>query len=281
MDLNLIRIFVAVYSNRSYTQAANELDISQPAVSQAIKRLEEHVGTALFVREGRGIAPTAKAVQLAQPLETAMNLVNGAFASERQLLGYCVEAVLHSIGSMKGIKFMLPPSNQAQAFEDLRTNKVELLIDNAMTNDPAFVVETLTEQSIVVVCRRDHPRLTTDTISKEAFFEEEHVVLKARRGGSHFLDILTPENLDPRRESVEVTALSGMAMMISSSDHIGIMPRPFAQLWADKLALKLMPMPVASDPLALHMVFHKRFIDDPHHSRMRELIRAKVLRSLV
>ncbi|WP_026971826.1 LysR family transcriptional regulator [Aliagarivorans marinus] len=276
MDLNLIRVFVAVYSHCSYTQAANELEISQPAVSQAIKRLEDHLGTALFIREGRGIAPTAKAIQIAQPFENAINLVNTAFASERQLMGYCVEAVLHSIGNMEGIKFALPPSNQKQAFEDLRSNKVDLLLDNAMTNDPAFVVEPLTEQSIVVVCRQGHPRLSGDSICKQAFFAEEHVVLKSKRGGSHFLDILTTESLDPCKESVEVSALSGLAMMVSSTDCIGIMPLPFAQLWADKLGLKIMPMPVKSIPLALHLVYHRRFADDPHHKKIREQLRTRV-----
>lgn len=276
MDLNLIRIFVAVYGNGSYTQAARALNISQPAVSQAIKRLEDSVGMPLFIRQGRGITPTAKAVSMAEPLETAMNLINGAFSSERRLLGYGVEAVLHSIGKLDGIKFVLPPSDQSQALDDLRTNKVELMVDNVMTEDPAFVSELLSEQPIVVVCREQHPRLTTETMTREAFYNEEHVVLKTRRGGSQLLDVLTPESLEPRNETMEVTALSGMAMMISSSDLIGIMPVSFARLWANKLSLKIMPMPIESLPLALHLVYHRRFTDDQHHRSIREQIRERV-----
>lgn len=126
-----------------------------------------------------------------------MNLINGAFSSERRIIGYGVEAILHAIGTLDGVKFVLPPSNQAQAFEDLRTNKVELMIDNATTNDPAFVVEKLAEQPSVVVCRKEHPRLTQEHISKQDFFAEEHVVLKTRRSGSQLLDLLTPENFEP------------------------------------------------------------------------------------
>ncbi|GAL15344.1 transcriptional regulator LysR family [Vibrio astriarenae] len=185
MDLNLIRIFVAVYGNGSYTQAARALNISQPAVSQAIKRLEDSVGMPLFIRQGRGITPTAKAVSMAEPLETAMNLINGAFSSERRLLGYGVEAVLHSIGKLDGIKFVLPPSDQSQALDDLRTNKVELMVDNVMTED-LLRIRALSEQPIVVVCREQHPRLTTETMTREAFYNEEHVVLKTRRGGSNY-----------------------------------------------------------------------------------------------
>ncbi|MDD1827954.1 LysR family transcriptional regulator, partial [Photobacterium sp. ZSDE20] len=68
MDLNLLTTFLAVYKHSSITVASEQLDISQPAVSAAIKRLEGVVGKTLFVREGRGIAPTGAAVSLANKI---------------------------------------------------------------------------------------------------------------------------------------------------------------------------------------------------------------------
>lgn len=61
MDLRLIEIFSAVMRHRSATEAARVLGISQPAVSAALKRLEQEVGFALFRRESRHIVPTAEA----------------------------------------------------------------------------------------------------------------------------------------------------------------------------------------------------------------------------
>ena len=61
MDIHHLRIFTAVYRNRSFTRAAAELRISQPTVSEHMRKLEEELGSQLFDRLGRTIVPTDKA----------------------------------------------------------------------------------------------------------------------------------------------------------------------------------------------------------------------------
>ena len=61
MDLRLVEIFHAVMQHRSVTEAARSLGVSQPAVSAALKRLEQDVGFALFRRQSRRIVPTTEA----------------------------------------------------------------------------------------------------------------------------------------------------------------------------------------------------------------------------
>lgn len=61
MDLRIVEIFSAVMQHRSATEAARALGISQPAVSAAVRRLEQSVGFVLFRRESRHIVPTAEA----------------------------------------------------------------------------------------------------------------------------------------------------------------------------------------------------------------------------
>jgi DNA-binding transcriptional LysR family regulator len=60
------RTFLAVYRAGSLTAAARVVDISQPAVSGQIQALERQLGFTLFLRRGRGIEPTARAVDLAR-----------------------------------------------------------------------------------------------------------------------------------------------------------------------------------------------------------------------
>src|ERR1700759_4756013 len=64
LDLNLLRVFVVVAEQRSVTQAAARLYLTQPAVSAALRRLTPAVGAPLFVRQGRGLALTARGEQL-------------------------------------------------------------------------------------------------------------------------------------------------------------------------------------------------------------------------
>ena len=63
MEIRELRYFAAVYSERSLTAAARRCFISQPSISAAIANLEAELGTTLFIRHKKGVAPTASAEQ--------------------------------------------------------------------------------------------------------------------------------------------------------------------------------------------------------------------------
>lgn len=65
MDLSLLRTFVTVYRAGSFTRAAALLGLSQPAVTSQIRALERHLGRTLFLRQARGVTPTAVGDELA------------------------------------------------------------------------------------------------------------------------------------------------------------------------------------------------------------------------
>ena len=83
LDLNLLRVFVVVAESGSLTKAADRLYLTQPAISAALKRLQQAVGAPLFAREGRGVALTARGqrtLERARPLLSS--LVDAALAPE-------------------------------------------------------------------------------------------------------------------------------------------------------------------------------------------------------
>ncbi len=63
MDIRELRYFAAVFRERSLTAAAQRCFISQPSISAAISSLETELGTTLFIRHKKGVAPTAAAEQ--------------------------------------------------------------------------------------------------------------------------------------------------------------------------------------------------------------------------
>jgi DNA-binding transcriptional LysR family regulator len=63
MDIRELRYFAAVFRERNLTAAAKICFISQPSISTAITHLEAELGTALFIRHKKGVAPTASAEQ--------------------------------------------------------------------------------------------------------------------------------------------------------------------------------------------------------------------------
>jgi DNA-binding transcriptional LysR family regulator len=78
LDLNLLRLFDAVWRTRSVSLAAQQLGMSQPAASQGLARLRTMLGDALFQRSGSGVRPTPRADRLAQGVQMALATIEEA-----------------------------------------------------------------------------------------------------------------------------------------------------------------------------------------------------------
>jgi DNA-binding transcriptional LysR family regulator len=77
-DIHLLRTFLAVYRAGTFTRAAQELHLTQPAVSVQIRSLETQVGKPLFRRAARGVTPTAAGRELAQAAGSHIDALEGA-----------------------------------------------------------------------------------------------------------------------------------------------------------------------------------------------------------
>jgi DNA-binding transcriptional LysR family regulator len=78
LDLNLLVIFHQLLLDRSVSVAAQNLEITQPAMSNALKRLRTALNDDLFVRTNQGMQPTPYAMQLAEPVANAIGTLHGA-----------------------------------------------------------------------------------------------------------------------------------------------------------------------------------------------------------
>ena len=83
LDLNLLRVFDEVMSERSLTRAAENLAITQPAVSNAMRRLRDAMGDELLVRHGQGVQPTPRAQALWPVVREALASLADNLAPER------------------------------------------------------------------------------------------------------------------------------------------------------------------------------------------------------
>jgi len=80
LDLNLLRVFDVVMAERNLTRAAERLSLTQPAVSNALKRLREAVGEDLLTRSAHGVVPTPRAEALWPEVRSALGRLRGVLA---------------------------------------------------------------------------------------------------------------------------------------------------------------------------------------------------------
>lgn len=78
VDLELYRIFYVVAKNKHMTRASEELHISQPAISQSIKKLEDQLGGALFLRSNKGMELTEEGKMFYEYVKGALELITNA-----------------------------------------------------------------------------------------------------------------------------------------------------------------------------------------------------------
>lgn len=76
VDLNLLVVFMTVFQQMSVSRAAMLLSVGQPAVSNSLVRLRERFNDQLFIRSGRGVRPTRRAVEIADALLPAMSIID-------------------------------------------------------------------------------------------------------------------------------------------------------------------------------------------------------------
>src|SRR5680860_468910 len=82
LDLNLLRVFDVVMTEQNLTRAANRLSVTQPAVSNALKRLRETVGDDLLIRTAYGVKPTPRAEALWPAVRRALSDLEAALIPE-------------------------------------------------------------------------------------------------------------------------------------------------------------------------------------------------------
>lgn len=133
IDFELYRIFYTVANNKNITKASKELNISQPAISKSIKKLEEQLGGQLFVRTKRGVIITEEGQEFYNYIKQAIEFINNAENKFTDLIN--LESGCIKIGSNTTLtkEFLLPyleefnskyPKIDIQIVTDLTSNLI-------------------------------------------------------------------------------------------------------------------------------------------------------------
>lgn len=279
MDLNLFTTFLSVYKHKSITLAAEELSISQPAVSAALKRLESVIGKALFVREGRGITPTGAAVTLANKIESPMSVLDSIEGQQNHLNIYCSEAVLFKVVDIDGITLGETPLEEESIYDDLYTQKVDLVIDVMSHKKHSLIVEEFHSEDAVCLTRIDHPRVG-ENITLEQYFEEEHIALRFRRNDLDTINYLSEKPVAPRRVKIQTGSIASMLAAASRSDLVASSSRSVAEEFAQQIGLRVHDLPFPLQQIKFNMIYHRRYANDPFHKAKREELRRAITQQI-
>jgi len=131
IDFELYRIFYVVANNKNITKAAQQLNISQPAISKSIKNLEEQLGGQLFTRTKRGVILTEEGNEFYNYIKQAMEYISNAENKFTELINLETGSIRIGISTTLTKEFLLPYLEEFHA----KYPKIDIQIITHITNE--------------------------------------------------------------------------------------------------------------------------------------------------
>ncbi len=291
IDLNLLKVFEALHDESSASRAALRLGVTQSAVSAALRRLREVYCDQLFVRTGRGLAPTLQANQLKPVISDALNKCRQSLAmldpAANQYDGRSVAIGLSDDFEIAyGRRLIEEIARRAPKlrliFRQTHSQIVaralmERSIDLAITAG-GFAERLLSRQVLGeggYACLVDPASLAPgqQQIALQEFVEREHILVSS--GG--FIGI-TDEGLAAvglsRRVCASTTHFAALPFLLKGSQAVATIPAHAAASIAALSGLALLPCPLALPRYPVELGWRTSTQIDPVLVKVREAIAA-------
>lgn len=311
VDLNLLKVFDAVYEDGNLVRAGRRLNLSQSAVSHALTRLREVIGDELFVRTAKGMVPTARASAMAPALRDSLRRIEATlgvetFTPENSTRSFViaandyVTAVVVAQLSRKmeqcapGVDLVIRPSTRLDLAEQIDVGRIDLAIGIFAQVPPRLSSRTLLHQGEVILMRKGHPAarrklalsdlarypLVTISVGGQeegavgGFIIERGLARQAEMFDRHALEeALNQVNAAPRMRLTVPHSLA-IPALLRESNMLSIIPSSLAGTLTRAGELLVRQTPYASGHSTLRAVWHKRNDHDPAHAWLREMVEA-------
>jgi DNA-binding transcriptional LysR family regulator len=288
LDLNLLLVFNQLLLDRSVSTAAQKLGLTQPAVSNALKRLRTALKDELFLRTSRGMEPTPYALHLAEPVGYALNALQTAFTTRDSFdpltstrnfqlamtdIGemYFMPALmvaLTKVAPQVRVSTVRPNAGNLKA--DMESGTVDLALGLMPELQSGFFQRRLFRHKYVCVFRKDHP-VARSPMKLAQFLALEHVGVIAANTGHSEVDGLLERAGIHRKMKLVVPHFIAVGHILQSTDLISTLPERFAQRCETPFGLVTSPHPARLPDIAINLFWHAKFNRDPANMWMRQL----------
>lgn len=288
VDLNLLVALDALLDERNVTRAADRLAMSQPALSNALRRMRSLFGDPLFLRGQRGLVPTPRAMALAGPLKELLSnadaLVRPQAFDPREadvefrlattdymaitLVAPLLEH-LRQIGS--GIRITVRSLETTDIPERLAHGELDLAISIPEFSAQHLQSRRLYSDHYVGVVRHEHP-LTQEPRPSVQRFCSYPQVLVAPAGGAITgpVDVALARLGAARSIQVSVPSFLLLPHLLVESDLVAVCPSRLSTVFSEQLST--FGVPVEVSPFDVIGAWHARSQNDPAHRWLRQTL---------
>jgi DNA-binding transcriptional LysR family regulator len=300
LDLNLLRVFDEVMAEKSLTKAARNLSITQPAVSNALRRLRETLGDDLVRREGHGITPTPFALMLWPNVRQALDQLQTALVPQLFIPAEARNAFVLAMADATAAELM---GGLAQELEH-HAPKVSIRVLPLTTRDPrnllnegvvdlalgyfpavradltakaqsgeavAFEHQRLYDGEYVCVMRSGHP-LAQKNITLDEFCNARHLLVSFSGRPYGFTDEALASMGRHRRVLMTDNQVFTAGRVVVNSDLLTVLPKHFVPTTGIADELFMCDLPFKVPTLHVDALWHRRKQAQSDHVWLRQVL---------
>jgi DNA-binding transcriptional LysR family regulator len=289
LDLNLLVTLDAVLEQRSVSRAAEQMGLSQPAVSAQPARLRRHFGDDLLARYGNQYRLTPLAVQLRGRVRTAVSVAERVFAAEPDfdpattarefslitsdygvaVLGSALAARLRQEAPHARLRFVANTPYMVDNATQVLTNHDLLAMPHGFLD--ALPHHDLYRDEWVCLVATDNPQigaaLTVDQLRTTPWVVTFHSPT-ASTPAARQMRLL---GIEPQVQVVTENFLT-VPGLVAGTERVALLQRRLADRVPHELGVRAMPCPFDVAPLVEAIWWHPMYDDDPEHRYLRDVL---------
>lgn len=288
IDLNLLVVFQEVFQERQISAVAKKLNLSQPAVSNALARLRKTFNDELFVRTSLGMQPTPLAQQLAEPVTAALGNItkalnqHDAFSAPSSQRRFTV--AMTDVGEIYFMPILIAEcrrhapqvqittvrANSVDLMAEMETGRIDLAIAAFEEISGALYHRRLFQQDYVCLYRQKHP-VFQDGMSAKDFLKAEHLIVSTTESPYDKINQSLEKAGVKAGANFTVPHFSAVPYIVSSTDLIATVPQKLAASAATPFKLAYAKPPIRLPRLQTNIFWHRRFAQDEGNQWLRNL----------
>jgi DNA-binding transcriptional LysR family regulator len=289
IDLNQLVLFQQLIVERRVAKVAENLGLTQPAVSNTLAKLRRQFGDELFVRTPTGMMPTPFAEQLAEPIGYALAMIHSGLnqhsrfdpASARR----SVTIGMTDIGEIVFLPALVERLRQAapgvslntvrttttSLRDDMQAGKVDLAIGPLPQLKAGFFQRRLFRQRYVCLFRKGHA-LDRQRLTLADFKAAEHLVIVSAGTGHGKVDELMRRAGVERSVRLTVPHFVSVGHLLRCTDMVATVTERLAQSLVEPFDLTFRPHPIDLPEIAINVFWHAKVHRSPAHQWLRGVV---------
>ena len=290
VDLNLLKAFDALMTERAVTRAGQRVGLSQPAMSGALVRLRELFRDPLFIRTQTGMEPTLRATELALPIQNALRLIEDALkttsgfdptTTQRTFVigmtEYAEIGLVRKLSALfrdhvETIGIHIRAMTKVEYIQALDEGAIDLFVGHADQLPPRFNSMQLLEDPLVLMVRREHAILKSG-VSYNSLAKWPHVLVSPSGHAQGVVDEYLSRENKTRRIALTVATYLALPLALEQSDLMASVPERLSSHIYSGQDLITTALPF-HHVVRSTMVWHGRSNKDASHAWLRRMMLA-------